>query len=1060
MKFYRKKKIITAFLALTLSVTTLASCKKEVPASKEDLPETGVVCYGFSEPVKYDDYLPVAEANRILKESEAVAFRVNSQTGYYGGEYKDYSGEAGAEEYVFSMNKDRKITVNTDLFAKLTGLSQVSGSTPEEMAASVGKTLITHENKLFIFAKAGTDINEFDNFYSFEIIDLILRNAPEEDITNALITLPSEVTNNSNLTLKYSDSDLDLGLATTLYALQGYNATNTTLKTCPKIVAGEGRDANSHTVVRVYNEYQAKTMQFLAYPASVTGGVRVKCAYVANNGVYRGVIVTAAYEAKEQSAKYVRIYDEYGIPYMVIEPKTVKAPFNIVTGHFNGSKTETLLVTGTTVGEGGACPYEIFELKGENGAVQTGEIKADASFAGEQFELSLINNGNDDSLLVYFTGKNEAYTCALDGSFSQIQSLDGRTNSIAQSAFGGYTATLSADDSTKDMAYMQLIGSEADGNVNISEFENIFYWYATQDNVSAAKAKFSDTDYVKKAEFQHQRTDYAAKAFATATSVKKVPDLAEKSYSKWEASISYKSYAKSYNVWEPCFTHRLGKTQAATSLYNYKDADGWQIYMAYTKDDKTDDYVELDSSFYNATYADGLIIMDKLRIYPLRSALRKLYAQFVTDPQKLAGLEPIHEIEIAVGDSVGDYNPYMIETFRSYLLERYETLDNINKKFGTDFKSRSEIDAPRDHGRGEWDNYKGKYFDEWNIFTRKIVNKRLTESFREALLAGFPAEIISSHSIPEGDAVSGFLGQANTRMSPIDAIMTLGCGFGSTRYGTWYKVEDNFLSFAYRAGFRNITLGEYNSLNDSKTASDNQLHYIWNNGAKFIFILNIHDNGTKNDIKSVQNLAEENKPRPGTADGSTASLAVSTETSLYQIAEIGGTDTTTGLLKSVNKEGKWTGDIYLVPFHSYIDVTGYDLGTSAKGGETPEITGLQTGDCLEFNLIASYEGEGEAKVFFEFYEDGVLNNSLSTSYTIGKGKKVYRYWLSNQVPLGSVKIKVRYEAADSSALKISSLTGSAERESIARKFYDDREASMHTGGVTFDILTREHLYSK
>lgn len=110
-------------------------------------------------------------------------------------------------------------------------------------------------------------------------------------------------------------------------------------------------------------------------------------------------------------------------------------------------------------------------------------------------------------------------------------------------------------------------------------------------------------------------------------------------------------------------------------------------------------------------------------------------------------VSPVHEQEINVAGSIGDYHPNMIEGFRKYLLGLYGSVENINKRFGTDFASEEEIDAPRydpesanvQESRGEWDVYgQSDYFTQWSLYTRNIVNKRILEAYREALLAGFP----------------------------------------------------------------------------------------------------------------------------------------------------------------------------------------------------------------------------------------------------------------------------------------------------------------------------------
>ena len=86
-------------------------------------------------------------------------------------------------------------------------------------------------------------------------------------------------------------------------------------------------------------------------------------------------------------------------------------------------------------------------------------------------------------------------------------------------------------------------------------------------------------------------------------------------------------------------------------------------------------------------------------------------------PERLVGISPVHEHEINVAGSIGDYNINMVKGFASYLLEQYGSVENINRLFGTPFANADEIDPPRDGAfgeRGDWDKYSGKYFQQWS----------------------------------------------------------------------------------------------------------------------------------------------------------------------------------------------------------------------------------------------------------------------------------------------------------------------------------------------------------
>lgn len=1066
--------IAAAALLLTAGIVTTVMLLWNRDGEKR---EPGMKFYGFGDRVDYSVYLPESVSDEMLQKYGGIAFQQDKSVIYFDGSYHDLEGTVGEGKSVVTYDSG-KMTVDCDLLKTATGIDAGSGSRDlYAFASTLGKEAFVYENKLCVLLDKGSGVNVFDNYYTFEMISLKIRKAPREDFENALMMLPETISNGSNYYVAYTDSDLELGLSTELYGLQGYGDSLDITKDMPLIVAGEGEYAANHTVVRVYNKYSAKTAQFLAFPQKVTGGVKVACAYVPYEGTNRGVIATAAFNGKYAEAKAVRVFDEYGILYMEVVPAFADgAPYNIVTGCFTGTGSEELLVTEAKAGEGGWTRYAIYSLvNGET--LAEGSIGFGEAGGSKTFSATLYNGPDNDSVL-FFDGEGKTGYLAFykpGSGFSTSRVMNGGeidVNGIYRSAFSmnGMVATVDVDALKAHRSFVKLFANTGDAygtTVDVGVYENIFYWDTPVWNFrlkGLQKLNIQDTDYVKAATFQHIRTDLASKAIVSLTNQKKVKALAETRYSDWLSKDKIKDFSKSYNVWEPCFTHRFNVIAGTQTLAKTFDEQGFQKFLAYTNTNETANYVEIDSEFLNATYAEGLIELDKMRIYPLRGVLQDLYANFIETPEMLAGLEPIHEIEINVGETAGDYNPKNIEGFRSYLLWRFGSVEAINEKFGTSFSSRDDIDAPRNGAlgdRGSWDLFKGKYFEQWSLFTRKIVNKRLTEAFREALLAGFPSEIVSGHSIPEGDAIAGLLGQADTRMSPVDAMMTLGCHFGATRYGVWFNDDNNFLNLAYLAGFKNITMGEYNSLvEEGSDISPEQLQYVWSHGSKYIHVLNVSDSGTRADLRALEALSQKNEPRPGYAEGTTASMAIDAGGKKYQIVELGGSDKNTGLLKSINSDGTWTGDVYIVPFHSHITVENLTFGTNPRAGSTSaNIGGLQTGDIIEVNFIGSYTGSDTATFRVEIIEDEVVNERLSKTFTLSGESKPVRYVLSNQVPLGNVKVRISFGCEDYGAVRIESINGSVQRESVARKYFGDFTAEEHKGGVTFDILNRELVYA-
>lgn len=1056
--FVNKYKNLYIISGIVLAIVLIIGILSFALWNKQITKAPGVVFYGFQSEISLEDYLPLNEANKMLSEHDGIAVQVNSNVAYAKGEYKNTSASVCTYDH-------GTFSIDCDILNKTFGLSLPSGKMSASIIANrTNKSLKVYDDKLVVFLSNGDEINVFDNYYTFEMISLKLREAPAEDFQNALITLPYEVTDGSSYIAKYTDPDLDLGLQTSLYGEQG-SGVNCDDK--PIIVAGEGNNKKNHTVIRVYNEYSAKIAQFLAFPGNVTGGVRVSAMSIPYGNEERGVIAAASINGKFYEAGSVRVFDEYGRLYMEIVPDFVnEAPYNIATGYFlSDEKDPQLLITNSKIDSECSFEYEIYSLSdGEKLTEGTGTLcdgirnkKITIALYDDSVDSILMNLGDNFSFKISFAKNGISYKkiCEIN---------DNITNGIYQSAFEGidYIGTenmrTNEEGELNHQSFIKLFttGSVGFTELNVGISENIFYY-----NGSHKKITFEDTDYVKKAGFLHIRTDLSATPVQRASNAENISNIAVAAYSEWECEYAKNlaaQYSYSYNVWEPCFTHRWNMFQCTENLAEYKDKDGNYKFSSVDNEGNPTIYNELDSAFYVGTYAEGLIELDKMRIYPLRSALQTLYTEFYKDTSYMVALEPIHEIEINSGDeSVGDYNAYMIESFRSFLISRYDNINNINKKFGTDFKSREDIMPPTNTDSTKaWDKYEGEYFDEWTIFTRQIVNKRLSESFREALLAGFPAEIINGHSIPEGEAISGFLGEANTRISPIDAMMTLGCGFGATRYGYWCQSDANFLKYAYSAGFRNTTLGEYNSMEQDQETNLIQIRYVWTHGAKFINIMNpVNYVGGYYDYLSVKELAEENLPRPGQTNGTKMSVPYVKGTKRYQIVEIGGDGETPGLLKSVDVNGNWTGDVYLTPFHSYIDVESYSLSTNARTGAIfPSISNLNTGDMIEINFIGSYSGSDNAKLHIEVYEDGIYSEKLSSSFNLTDKAEVYKFVISNQTVLGTIKIKTYFECDNLNKINVNSFSGNVMRESVARVFYGDTTANFTKCGTYFDIINK------
>jgi hypothetical protein len=527
-------------------------------------------------------------------------------------------------------------------------------------------------------------------------------------------------------------------------------------------------------------------------------------------------------------------------------------------------------------------------------------------------------------------------------------------------------------------------------------------------------------------------------------------------YSKWAAVFTEAPlYELRYNVWAPCFSNKWNSNSFMSGLISLKDENGNYIYSAVQKNGEIAD-VSGDGSFFLTTYADGVPALDKLRIYPLRDYLNNLAVCFENDPEKLVALDVVNDNELFINGSVGDYNVKMIEGFRSYLLSRYGSLENINKKFGTEFKTEAEIDAPRDGAmgeRGNWDLYKGSYFEQWCFYLRQVLNEKIVESYREALLAGFPPEVITGHSDPDVDVQ----GINSWKISPVDTLMTMGCSYGASKYGVWFADQDNFLLLAKNAGFNNITLSNYSSSTSSFNKASKQLEYIHRNGVKFVNITGYDNGKVETDLKTLAGIIKTDYARSGNAGGTKGSVSVIDGEKRYNIIQLGSDQNDGTVLKSVNEDGSWEGSVYLTPFHSHVEVEYFGIRTNPRTGESQSVlTEINTGDMLDINFNGYYRGNGVAKLHIEVYEDEMLNESLSRTFIIDKDTKNIRYVLSNQLPLGKINIRARFECDEYNDVIINKFYGTVQRESVARTYFNDYTAVAHKGGVNFDILTEKN----
>ena len=1096
MKHTRLSALLIAVL-LTLLLASLASCKQDdttPPADVTTLPDTieTIVTDPVTEPEEepettptvssvsfpasaLPDYAKYATANRIkevLGSRTTIAITTNGVKYYANGELK-----AGGDGIV-TKKKDGTVTLNASKLGALLG-RDLKGSTPDAVAQELGMGVSVYDHKLVLFFEGSEPLHTYEDLYTYEAMHLYMTDAPESEIINAFIDLPSRISNDTNNTLFYTAPDLNLGIQTSIYYAQ--MGQNNGLTVGPALVAGEGKHADNYTTVRVFNSQQTCVTQFLAFNASVKGGVQVAAAQVGSEVL----IATAPFGEHDGSDGDVRVYDTFGMIRMEIYLRDViPGPHTILTGHFAaGVADEVLLVASQTTNENGELAYALISLS--DGSVIS-EHTLDCSFALTEnaaqapVALSLRNLGEADTVILYFHSVQAVYegnpqTAKFDNAGITLPA-DATAVSASNVEGQRYIVSLPAREGQEDLSFLTVYDKNATPTEQDVGFrENRFFSAYYTDG-------YNDDKYVSQGTFCHIRTDLSNTVLNRISTTSGAADIDNtfdiSAYKDYEFSAIQQYVDRLQNEYlflEPCFTHRWNKITATTKLSNYLDpTDGVQKYVSVGKAGEYMDYNELGSSFYVGTYADGILDLAKLRLYPLRSFLQGTANAFRgagANPEHLVGVSPVHEHEIDVAGSVGDYNPYMIEGFRGYLLDRYESVEKINAIFGTSFTDRSSIDAPRDSGRGAWDAYSGAYFEEWSMYNRYIVSKRIMEAYREALLAGYPPESISAHQIPEGEAVGGFLGEANTRLTPIDVVLTCGTAYGGTRYGNLGR-KNNLVVNAHNMGHSNITLGEYGSLYETGKSAYNQLKNLWSNGLRMVHQITFNDKQAAAEAEAIRMLMEDNEPRPGYTGGTTGAMTVSNGGKSYAIIQIGaGADSnSTGLLKSIDANGKWEGTVYLVPFHTKQVAASIDaLNAPVEGTENTFSTGaleaVKNGDQAEITFAAAKKTEERAWVEIAVYHKGCLVEDSSVTYELTDTLTPYRYVLSNQLYESGLEVKITFHTESGNGsmenILLSKLRGTLQTELAGFTYYHGSKAyqisEAHVGGVTFDVLDRDML---
>jgi hypothetical protein len=656
----------------------------------------------------------------------------------------------------------------------------------------------------------------------------------------------------------------------------------------------------------------------MAYSVSVTGGVNV------NTGrLFPPDMSIVASPLMDASVRAIRVFNEQGILLVEFEPSAaVDAPFMVAVGDYLPGETgDEIAIASRNQGEQNRS---ILIYNGQGQLLSTIPTPCPYAGASDTLALSTAHCQGADSLLLFYRDLKKAVILAPSTSKTKEYYLGGLpdNSTVYESAFANHLFVAGGIESV--FSTIQVIDTQENiSSIDVGHRENCF-WVVPP----IGPPSWSDSDYIKNGRFMHLRTDQSSPAYGN-------PDFNNNDFDYW-AGGSFNNYIETTQadyasglpgMWEPTYTHRHHQF-ASTPWQNEIDpATGLNKYMMLSRLNNPAIYPG-GSTFNCLTYAFDLPAIDHLYTWPQRAYVRALAEKFRGpngSPEQLIGLDACHEWEIYVpqDESIGDYNPKMIAGFYNNLLNLYNTHAKINSRFGTDFVGSSDFDAPRNSGRGSWDNYdtNNSFFNAWVEYNRQVIFRRHAQTFSECLLAGFPPEIIKTHQIPASYAVGTPI--SSRRITPIDWILAAGTGFGGTRYGVWYTWPLNWIQGSFSCGQTMVGIQEYNSITENQDDATNQMHYMFEHGVNFIHCMSSFP---YSDVlqNAYLSLMAGNPPREGTTGGigqvRTVLQPEGSGNKPYNIVQVGTGAQHSGLLKSVNTDGTWEGTVYVVPFHAHVDV--------------------------------------------------------------------------------------------------------------------------------------------
>lgn len=849
--------------------------------------------------------------------------------------------------------------------------------------------------------------------------------------------------------------DENLDLAAELTRARGNHA-KAPVPLGPRMVVGQGADEGNLTFVKILNAHGIADIQFLSHPPQVRGGVNVAAARTG-----KGAFRIAAAPISDASVTVIPLFNEHGGKVGEFKlPLGMGAPVWVVAGDFlSEAPGDEFIVTPRSE----AGPAVILSAEGEE-IQRLGPLLAGKRQGEIRIEPIPNESGGHDLLA---TSGNQWQRLAFEGrkSIAFEAKADLQATGVFPSVFSSNRLLIAMEDPLRSIWLETEDGIDFEKR-DVGAFENRF-WYDLAMNHGGARADWKsppEGKYVRSATYAHLRVEGSSPRAKEPASLEAAPlwtaGEAEAFGQRIFARFDKPLHQQPLKIWEPTFTHRMS-SWFKPWLETKDPRTGLSRYGALDRDGYTDDYEEgvgtKKSSFLISTYAYGLPALDSLFNQSLRGFLNRLSPRFREHPEMVFSMEPNHEHEINIGrkKSAGDYNPKMVEGFFLHLVGLYGgNLAHLNEVMGTPFTTH--FDAPRNLGRGGWDEMKegNPFYDAWYFYNRHVINRRIANTFRESLLAGFPPEVIKSHQIPDSYAVASTKEFSSTqaRITPVDYALSAGVGFGFTRYGVWYNKGD-MMAGASSSGFDSVILGEYNALSAEVKPAVDQLKYIFENGG-----LGVHcmywptawnpksPEFNRSMEAAVHELRKAERPRPGYAGGIGRVVPFRDGSRVMNIASLGTGGKHTGLIKSLREDGTWEGSVYAVPFRTAIRVDEVATRNEAGRISSVPVDGLEGGDQLEIHFRAS--SATADRLHFKVTHLGVTLPGLSRDLAVSPKSKNYRIVLRSPLPASGIVVSLEHHGR----VNLGDLKVLRQTAEIARLHRGKMTGIRNRGGVTFDLL--------